>query len=230
VIALDLGFWVVYDLVADHVNLTDVSFAFQLEPGSCVSGEHERAVRVDAKGEELWIVPSSGLQKPSVHLGEVDPIRGWVSQRYGELLPAPQLWFRSAATGRGTAFVLADGRAGPLCRSIGVACGDDGTTAIEIAWADCTDRIVVGGRTAPCRAFEGEFDGTLFWLRHRGSELVALRWLDARSVRLPVVSLAICSERRVESLGLQMTPTGLHVTGNAEGVTIQWPRGTTRTL
>jgi heparinase II/III-like protein len=224
VITLDLGFWVVYDTVGDQVPLSDVSFGFQLAPGSRALHEPGGAVRVEVSGEEVVIVPSEGFRAPSVDTGQLNPAKGWVSPRYGERVPAPQVRFESNEKHRHTAFILSQARGGRRCLAVGVETLACGSTVIEVDWSDCTDRMVIRRGSGTTRAFGGEFDGTLLWLRSRGSEPVALRWLHGQSVRLPGFSVEIRAERSVDALGVEATPGGLTVTGTEEPVSVDWPR------
>ena len=91
------SFWIVVDdLIGEGTHAADWSFQFAPLPVSVVSGG---AARVDLPGgEALWVVPVSMTDvSASVHTGEVNPIRGWVSSDYGCRVPAPMLVYSAAA-------------------------------------------------------------------------------------------------------------------------------------
>ena len=223
VMSLDFGFWVVYDVVPEHVPLADVSFGFQLEPGVRAVGEANNVVRIEANEERLAIVPSAGFRMPSIDAGRVQPPRGWVSPGYGSLVPAPQIRFASDRTRRRTAFVLAQGDNVPSWCAVHDETDSASGMAIEIAWPGFTDRIIVGGDAGPVRAFGGEFDGAMIWLRCRGSEPVALHCFDTCLVRLPASAVHVEADRRREWLSIGPAASGGVTTrGHADGVSICW--------
>jgi hypothetical protein len=89
--------WIVIDdLLGDGTHSADWSFQFAPMPVSLAS---RGAARADLPGgEALWVLPlSTTAVRASVHTGEMDPIRGWVSPEYGCRVPAPMLVY--SATG-----------------------------------------------------------------------------------------------------------------------------------
>lgn len=83
-------FWVVIDEV-DGTGLHHVDWSFQFAPLHTELDGDRCRVETE-RGSFLWLVPfaSSPLQT-TIRTGALQPIRGWISPRYGEKLPSPAL-------------------------------------------------------------------------------------------------------------------------------------------
>jgi len=225
VIALDLGFWVVYDVLPEDAPLGDVSFGFQLDRACQLTCYGADAITVNAQTERLVIIPSPGFTPPTSAIGRLDPPAGWVAPRYGELVAAPQIRFASDQTRRATAFVIAQSHVATGCHSVDVEMAASGTIVINIAWADYTDRIaVVGPDIASASVCNGRFSGRVLWLRTRGSQPLALRWLDGTSFRAEELGLDIKIDDPAAAVGVTTTDGRLAVTAaGARPVSARWP-------
>ena len=90
--------WIVVDdLLGEDTHSVEWSFQFAPVPVSLASGG---AAQADLPGgETLWVLPrSTTAVRASVHTGETDPIRGWVSSDYGCRVPAPMLVYSATGT------------------------------------------------------------------------------------------------------------------------------------
>jgi hypothetical protein len=228
VIALDLGFWVLYDVLPNDAPLRDVSFGFQLDASCQVALEGDGAVTVDAHGQPLVIIPSRGFAQPTCAIGQLEPPAGWVAPRYGELVAAPQIRFASDQTRRATAFVIAQSEVAARCRSIDLETAVSGTIIINIVWTDYTDRIViVGPDTASALVCGGQFNGRVLWLRTHGTQPLALRWLGGTSIRLEELGLDLGVDGPPAAVGVAMTNGRLAVTTAGGGsLRVRWPGAT----
>jgi hypothetical protein len=95
-------YWVVVDDVAGTGvgcdRVLDLGFQFAPMPVSIVTDRWSRAETPD--GNTFWIgtfSSSNGSVRPSIKIGELAPIRGWVSADYGQRTPAPLLVYSCRA-------------------------------------------------------------------------------------------------------------------------------------
>lgn len=83
---------VVYDVPTAEAVSRGGFYAFQLSPQVSASVDPQaRFVRLDGRTAALSIAHAGAVAAPVLLCGSTDPVAGWVSPRYGELLPAPQL-------------------------------------------------------------------------------------------------------------------------------------------
>ena len=83
-------FWIVYDVLPEGLPLSGVSMGLQLAPG--VGAEIlPEGIRVAGSRAGCWCVPGEGFGPAVARCGDTDPVAGWVSPRYGQLVPATQL-------------------------------------------------------------------------------------------------------------------------------------------
>lgn len=83
-------FWLVYDVLPEGLPLSGVSMGLQLAPGVGAEVLPE-GIRITGTRAGCWCVPGEGFGPVVVRCGEMNPPAGWVSPRYGQLVPATQL-------------------------------------------------------------------------------------------------------------------------------------------
>jgi hypothetical protein len=91
------AFWVVIDdLSGDGEHSVEVSWQFAPLPAALTAPD---ACRVETgRGSVLWVLPFAGVPlSTAIRTGELKPMRGWVSTRYGQKQPAPALVCSAAA-------------------------------------------------------------------------------------------------------------------------------------
>ena len=84
-------FWVLIDdIVGDGSRTVDLAFQLAPLPVELVSPD---CCRVETeRGAVLWIVPLASTPMTNrIRSGEMQPIRGWISERYGHKQPSPAL-------------------------------------------------------------------------------------------------------------------------------------------
>jgi hypothetical protein len=125
-------------VVVDEVSApagTPIAQRWQLEVGAEVAGTPDR-VRVNwAGGSTLLIEQLGAVDGVTSVAGGRSPLRGWVSLRYGDLTPAPNLAYTAPASGNATRFVtvLRPGAGGASLPS--TAAGSDGTVRVTVPTA-----------------------------------------------------------------------------------------------
>lgn len=83
---------VVYDVPTAETFSRGGFYAFQLSPQVSASVDPQaRLVRLDGRTAAMSIAHAGAVAAPVLLCGSTDPVAGWVSPSYGELLPAPQL-------------------------------------------------------------------------------------------------------------------------------------------
>ncbi|MEX1178971.1 MAG: S-layer homology domain-containing protein [Nitriliruptor sp.] len=100
----DLGQVVVLDDVTAPAG-TPIAQRWQLEVGAEVAGTADRIRANWSDGTSLLIEQLAPTSDVSSVSGSRSPMRGWVSEAYNELTPAPNLAFTAPADGTGTRFV-----------------------------------------------------------------------------------------------------------------------------
>jgi hypothetical protein len=125
-------------VVVDEVSApagTPVAQRWQLEVGAEVAGTRER-IRANWPGGASLLIEQLGTMSGVTSVaGGRDPMRGWVSERYGSVTAAPNLAFTSPASGTATRFVtvLRPGAGGASPAS--TAAGSDGAVRVTVPTA-----------------------------------------------------------------------------------------------
>lgn len=96
VIFVKPGYWILVDDLTGTAR-HDVELTFQFRSPGVTLGVHPWARAQTAKGPVLWVCPfPSAPIQATLRCGELAPIRGWVSERYGERRAAPMLIYSFA--------------------------------------------------------------------------------------------------------------------------------------
>ena len=124
---------------------------------------------------------------PFVTEGCTDPVGGWVSPRYGELVAAPQLRYPLDPDIREAAFVLAtSSEAAPQAVQWEVV--SDSALGIRVTTLAGDDFLLIN-RTVNLDyplVFEGmQFYGRVLWLQTRNDQVMRFRWLDGSRIDWP---------------------------------------------
>jgi hypothetical protein len=90
-------YWIVVD---DLIGTSQhqINLTFQFAPMQVTLGPNRWARAQSPSGRVLWVGPfTSAALRTTLKSGEVHPIRGWISQDYGERQPAPTLTYSATA-------------------------------------------------------------------------------------------------------------------------------------
>ena len=131
-------------------------------------------------GATLVLVGSSNLAQPILLNGSRDPLGGWVSTRYGELLPATQARFAVSPEATAAAFLLlTDGS--PTSESE-IEVREVGTLGVRIrvSLGEVEDTLLLNFGSIDNELLAGDiaFRGDLVWVRSRNGVPSRLRWLN----------------------------------------------------
>jgi hypothetical protein len=187
----------VYDRLPDLPAGADVACHWQLAPEAQVSlaGGREAAITLD--GLMAHICASSGLAGLDCVRGCGDPPAGWVSRRYGEATPAPQLICRIESGIRRVVFTLglADKGEGPP--QLEILDAPAGSLAIEVRQGRSRDIAVIGdfaGSLAD-HACDIEVQGQVLWLRFENDCCLELRALGLERLSSTTLGLELAPGR-----------------------------------
>jgi hypothetical protein len=134
-------------------------------------------------------------ETPSLLQGSIDPLGGWFSPRYGEIIPAPQLRYPAPLDDPITAFVVAPGDALRECTKLEITPLSNNVTGIRLYTGRSEDRLVLdtgAHATDSGIAMDGlEFDGKLLWLRIENGQVHGVRWLSGRRLAWSAAQLHV---------------------------------------
>jgi len=207
-------YWLVYDLLPSSIPLGCASFGFQLAPGTQIMTIADTEIHAEIEGQKLRLSGSDGLSTPEIINGRINPPSGWVSPRYGEKLPAPQVRFSPVGASGLTAFLLQSIRheESTLCH-IEVSDDRENGLAFQIKVDTFVDYLILRPPTANgiIKAWGIRFDGMLLWLRMADGKLIQVRWLEGRSVSSERFGIEIHLHNITETFKLVTTPAGFEV-------------------
>lgn len=160
-------YWIVVDVPVAGTSTDDTSIRLQFAPGSSVASREPGTFDASLGAARCRIALSPHMGAPEVFTGSLDPLAGWVSPSYGELLPAPQLQARLAPADHGCAFVLQVPPAGDDGVRIADAAGGRDFLALRIVDGSQADFLLLRKQfsDAPMSAWGVEYAGELAWLR-----------------------------------------------------------------
>jgi len=203
-------YFVVYDFLAGSGSQIDVTYGFQLSAESDVS-TYCGSVFGNTNGQPWEINAGPGLSLATLLEGSIDPLGGWVSTTYGDLVSAPQARFRNDRSRLKTAFVIRAGKQIHPGEILLINANDsrNGSFALQISMERTTDYLIIqpSGKADPKDCWGIDFDGDLLWVRTHDSRAQTLRWLDGRSARCQDIGLRVESRLSISSLELAAPPS-----------------------
>jgi hypothetical protein len=185
-------YFLIWSVLPPESSPEEARFLFQLAPGADVEARPAH-LEITRGGTSMALVYSSGLEHEAPRRGSLDPISGWVSPRYGEIIAAPQVVLRVTDQERLSAIVLR-GSEEPAISSIGCQTLSGGASAIRVEGTGFSDLVVLNlgpAKGQPVLLERISFDGEVLWLREAGDGSLALRALAAREVTLPDHGIAL---------------------------------------
>lgn len=179
-------YWVVYDLPPQtRRDGGDMSMGLQFAPGARLSMQRERQVIASIGSSSLSLALSGGFAEPRCFSGSMEPLAGWVSPRYGEVLQAPQMRAEMLRGDAPCAFLLQALDTDEAGCTITATDRTPGLVSLQIGGREAVDTLLIStaGDDQPLSAFDLQADSGLVWLRTRGGEVA-----DFRSVRAKTCS------------------------------------------
>jgi hypothetical protein len=213
-------YMLIYDCLPALPSAANVACHWQFAPEADIASLQGRKAVVACKDMAAYLCASNGIAALDARRGRSEPPAGWVSRRYGELTPAPQLICQVEPGARNVAFAcgLASEEGDPP--DVSVVDGGEGGPVIEVRHGGLLDVFVIG-RFAGC--LRGQFcdidvRGEIAWLQFEGEYCLEVRGLGLRHFSSKALSLeleadglkamqigwcAVASERGVEGLSGQ---------------------------
>lgn len=167
----------------EGVAVDAAQFLFQLAPGTDVRFETTH-LKLENASVSMEIAYSSGLAPEATRHGSENPLGGWVSPRFAERLPAPQLAFRACGESRLSA-VLFQRSGKHAVTSVACAITVSGAGLIRIETADSSDLVVLNiGQSDGIRVSleDVTFDGEVLWVRESTDGALRIRSLATRAI------------------------------------------------
>ena len=177
-------YWVVYDIVPTDLVSFGASIGLQFAPGTVVALVDD--VSISARlGRAYCKVASVGLRDPQVLTGSLDPVGGWVCQRYGELSAAPQFRAHIAPKTNLCGMVLQAADIEPKRLYIVDATTEGSSIRFQIGNDKCVDSLLLmtGSELGPVKGWNIEHDGALVWIRSADNDIREVRRLGDGAVR-----------------------------------------------
>jgi hypothetical protein len=200
-------YYVIWTALPEDAPPDGAHFLLQLAPGTDLSAAG-RSLKLERASVSMQIACSSGLLREATRFGTENPVGGWVSPRFGERVPAPQLVLRTTRENRLSA-ILFRRCGGNSVSSITCAMTEEGAGVIRIEAADFSDLLVLNIREAsgiPLPLDEGWFDGAALWLRASNGGGLAIRSLATRMIRLAKRGVALAAAADPEDFDYSRQP------------------------
>lgn len=182
-------YWVVYDRPpSPGPNDKARWYGFQFAPGTHVTSGEKVSVAQRADKATALSLLSTLPGPPQLLVGSAEPLGGWVSPRYGEIVPAPQLRYPLARDGGPSAFVLVPSAGKRVLSSAILEPLSAEAFALRLTTDDGEDLLLVDGSPEPGRpvSLAGlTFEGRVLWMRTAKGYPLVWRWLDGRRLEWP---------------------------------------------
>jgi hypothetical protein len=186
-----------YALVYDRLPLSpgeaDLACHWQFAPEAAVAVRSDRQAVAELQGLAAYLCASEGITAIECAKGRQAPAAGWLSRRYGQLQPAPQLICSVQPGTSAVAFIIGLS-GGENLPAVEVIAADDEGIAIAVHQAG-TGALCVFGRYCgrlQDRAVDLDYDGDVLWLAFTGDRCTEMRTLGMRRIAS-------------DSLGLELT-------------------------
>jgi hypothetical protein len=158
----------IWNILPKELAVSRSAFLFQLAPDSIVT-EAKSAITIRKELAAIALSHSGGLKRKETLSGSFDPLAGWVSPAYAQIVAAPQLRFAPSPEHTMTAFFLGPVEQDPPS-DITCEVTDGGARAISVCAEGFRDRILVDPTgKAPYFSPDMLFEGKALWLRESSS-------------------------------------------------------------
>lgn len=185
-------FVLIYDRVPDLPDNADLACHWQFAPEAALSLSSPRQVAATLEGASFYLCASESIAGIDVAEGRQAPAAGWVSRRYGELEPAPQVICRLQRGSRAAAFAIGAAGNRPLPEVEVLAVSEEGTV-IGLRQGEATAICVLGGTKVLLqeRGLDIDFDGEVLWLSFTKGRCGEMRTLGMRRVASESLALSL---------------------------------------
>jgi hypothetical protein len=187
----------VYDRLPNLPAGADVACHWQLAPEAQVSLVGGREAAITLNGLRAHICASSGLAGLDCVRGCSDPPAGWVSRRYGEATPAPQLICRIEAGTRSLVFALGLTDKGKSLPQLEILDAGARGLAVEVRQGRIRDIAVIGDFAGSLedQGCDIEVQAQVLWLRFEDDRCLELRALGLERLSSVALGFELASGR-----------------------------------
>ena len=208
-------YMVVYDLFSARNADLDKVIGWQFAPKVAVTAGVKDANHLlcSYPGGCLQALTSSGLAPPTTRSGDKNPLRGWVSERYGSLQAAPYVAFPIVPGTSAVASLWVDGdlegiasvRAEPL---------PDSGLSIEVTGEGFRDLFLIGGDggNVPAGEHGPAFSAAMLQISERQGRLEALTGLEIGALDWPEAKLRVEKTGQAINARFERTNDGFEAT------------------
>lgn len=193
-------YWVVVDSLPGYEHSAEkMWFGFQFAPGTRIIHSDKNfgaTIALDRCKAPLYLTASPSFKDRKIICGSQDPLGGWVSDRYGNLEPAPQLRFVVDRDRTPSAFLFSTLSNHRDSRVAAVESGGDEKLVIHIRSGSVDDYLFVGALNGEDSKWDGHdivFDGSLMWARLINNRPSRMHLLGVRRLEWPNYSINIAT-------------------------------------
>ena len=206
-------YWITYDTL-DSIEIAAESECRYLIDESADVTVCDNNISIKRDGNTLLTVsPSNGFTPPKVISESLEPLGGWISSRYGELSPAPQIvltldgddalvatLFTTSNMINGSVSIKSSSVRGGMC--------------FHVSFGNYEDVILLNKShgTIYDPKWGITFDGSFLWIRTLNGRLDSLRWNRANSAVSNVLAFSVESKEEVRFLELAQSSDRLSIT------------------
>jgi hypothetical protein len=187
-------YWLIYDLLPPGAIAEDAWLSVHFSHRVSIDIQVPHAVVAAAGDAQLLVASSQGHRDIEPTREAQDPMRGWVSLRYGDLTPASTFRIPTRDGPKCVATLFQPKSRLSEIPTLDVRDTDEGAVGVRIARGEHIDYLLLSRQGVNRRAnfFDIDFEGTALWLRTEASRPTEVRTLASRKA---------CSE----SLGFNVT-------------------------
>lgn len=177
------AYWIVYDVLPAGIGMRhQLTLGFQTAAGVEATRDESGITWLESRAGMMWLAAGSGLDAPRIIRGESDPPGGWVSPRYGEVVPATQLRYGIANGTIVATLILGTGMA--VARPVAVRALPTGL-AIDITDSAALDRLLLATHDEDINVQTDAVHGqaSAVWTRHGSNGFDEVRCLAFRETQ-----------------------------------------------
>jgi hypothetical protein len=204
-------YWLVYDLLPEPAMVDQAWLSLHLSPDASVRKLGDRVAIIAVAGAQLAVTASQGVRAMEWVKGGRRPEGGWISPRYGQLVPAAVCRVATTAGPPVVATLLESASSGWKPPTVDVDRTGTGAVGMRITRDDAVEYVLVSRDASMQQVslFGIDFKGSVLWLYAEGTRPRELRAMAASEVSSKSLDFSLATRRG---------PSDLHLTLDSEGV------------
>jgi Heparinase II/III-like protein len=196
------AYWLIYDLLPPSALAQDAWLSLHFSPRATVVDGATCAFVSTIDDAQLLVALSRGHRAIELAKGWRDPLVGWASPRYGDLVPAATLRVATRDGPNCAATLLQPTSRLTEFPTLDVQHAHDGSVGVRIEAGDRCDYIILSRRAGSqsVNCFGVELHGDALWLRTQSARPIELRALAGRKARSESLGFSVTSRRGARDL------------------------------